>query len=73
MQNLEQEGGSFMRVEITSDECTGCGYCVDICPDVFGIRDDRVEIRADPVPTVLAGQVQEAIENCPAGAIRIAW
>ena len=60
-----------MRVEITSDECTGCGYCADICPDVFGMHDDRVEIRSDPVPTVLAGQVQEAIESCPAGAIRL--
>ncbi len=53
---------------IEEDECTGCGTCEEICPDVFKLNDDGVAEVIDPfgAPKEL---IQEAIDNCPVDCI----
>ena len=29
-----------MKAMVNKDTCTGCGICVDICPEVFEIGDE---------------------------------
>ncbi len=60
-----------MKVTI-EDTCTGCGLCVDTCPEVFGLTDDIAEVIIDEVPAELEDAVQQAAEECPVEAIIIA-
>jgi ferredoxin len=51
------------------EDCTACGVCVDICPEVFEMKD---------MATVVQGlqysdyedKIKEAAENCPVEVIR---
>ncbi len=58
-----------MKVSIT-DECTGCGVCETIAPDVFVVEDEKATVNADEI----AGnedEIKEAAEECPDEAIKI--
>ncbi len=58
-----------MKVTIT-DECTGCGVCETIAPDVFVVEDEKAIVNADEI----AGnedEIKEAAEECPDEAIKI--
>ena len=60
-----------MRTVVAADMCTGCGLCVDICPEVFEMEEDLAVVIADPVPVEAVGACREAQESCPAEAIRL--
>lgn len=57
-----------MALKVDRDLCTGCGLCAQICPEVFEIGDDGYS-------HVISGAdqdlpcVDEAIDQCPVGAI----
>jgi len=58
-----------MKVTIT-DDCTGCGVCETIAPDVFVVEDEKATVNADEI----AGnedEIKEAAEECPDEAIKI--
>lgn len=58
-----------MKVTV-SDECIGCGLCESTAADVFAINDDGVaEVVIDEVSADDEDAVQEAVDNCPVGAI----
>ena len=60
-----------MRAMVDSDLCTGCGLCVDICPEVFELRDD-LAVALDPIVSqAYVEACQEAAESCPVAAIDI--
>lgn len=61
-----------MRPEIDESLCIGDGICVDICPEVFEMRDDNLAhvINEDPGPE-LQERVTEAADACPTGAINV--
>ena len=60
-----------MKVRVDADLCTGCGLCVDICPEVFEIQDDISVVLVDDAPDEQAEAVGEAVEACPVEAIRV--
>lgn len=61
-----------MKAIVDADACTGCGTCVDACPEVFELNDDDVaEVIANPVPKEAAEACREAAEACPVEAITI--
>lgn len=53
---------------VNYDECTGCATCVEICPEVFELRDDEKAyvIAEDKCDTC---DCQEAVDTCPSEAI----
>ena len=61
-----------MRPEIDESLCIGDGICVDICPEVFEMRDDNLAhvINEDP-GSELHDAVSEATDACPTAAITI--
>ena len=57
-----------MRVSI-EDTCTACGLCVDTCPEVFEMGDERAQVIVDEVPAEHEDDVQQAADECPVEAI----
>lgn len=60
-----------MKAHVDGDACIGCGLCVDICPDVFKMDDDKAIVHADPVPESAEEQCQNAADECPVTAITV--
>lgn len=53
---------------VNFDDCIGCGSCVEICPEVFELRDD---IKAYVISEGKCDtcDCQEAADICPTEAI----
>lgn len=60
-----------MNTKVDKDLCTGCGLCVDTCPDVFEMEDDTVSVKATPVPGGSEDCCRQAKDDCPVEAISI--
>ncbi len=61
-----------MKVSVDPEVCTGCGPCVDICPEVFELNDEGIAIvKTNPVPPGLEESCREAADSCPTEAISI--
>lgn len=57
-----------MKYEVT-EQCIGCGLCVEICPEVFSMTDAGVAMAQDQeVPE--SSTAEEAKNSCPVGAIQ---
>ena len=53
---------------VDKDLCVGCGLCPQACDDVFEMQDDgKAGIIAGA--DVNAACVQDAVDQCPVGAI----
>lgn len=60
-----------MKVYVDKELCTGCGPCVDICPEVFELDGDIAKTKFEEVPPIYEQACQEAAEQCPTSAIWI--
>ncbi len=54
-----------------NDDCSACGICEDICPEVFELGDEKAEVKVNPVPSEHEESVREAAEECPTESIEI--
>lgn len=60
-----------MRASV-DENCTGCGVCVDVCPEVFELSDDEVaKVIVSQVPEAAEDTCREAAEGCPTEAIHL--
>ncbi len=60
-----------MKAAVDPDLCTGCGECVDICPEVFEMVEGRARMKEDRVPAVAEETCRAAAKACPTEAIAI--
>jgi len=52
---------------VDEDLCIGCGHCVELCPQVFELDNEKSQvIGPDKCGTC---KCQEAIDTCPVQAI----
>jgi ferredoxin len=61
-----------VRIVLDRAKCTGIGICESFAPTVFEVDDDGelVVLSAD-VPEGALDDVTEAVEGCPAMALRL--
>ncbi len=60
-----------MKVKVDEETCIGCGVCVDTCPEVFELGDDKAIAKVNEVPKDLVESCKEAADNCPVEAIEL--
>ncbi|MHB0911927.1 MAG: ferredoxin [Armatimonadota bacterium] len=61
-----------MRPSVDESLCIGDGICVDICPEVFEMRDDNLAHVINENPDAsLHDSVREAADACPTSAINV--
>ncbi len=59
-----------MKVQIR-DICTACGFCCDICPEVFEMGDSMATVIVDKVPAEYEQSALQAAAECPVEAILV--
>lgn len=59
-----------MKAVIDKSLCTGCGICVDGCPEVFHLEADGLAGVIKEGPCASCG-LEEVAETCPVNAIEI--
>ncbi|HSV40883.1 MAG TPA: ferredoxin [Nocardioidaceae bacterium] len=61
-----------MRIVVDRDKCTGMGVCESIASDFFEVADDgTLEVYVDEVTDQRIDKVREAVDGCPAFALRL--
>jgi len=60
-----------MTAKIDENLCTGCGLCVDTCPEVFEMGDSVAIVKGDIVARDIEAKTREAAESCPVEAILV--
>lgn len=63
-----KEGGN-MQAYVDQQICKGHGLCVEICPEIFEMQEDKANTKVTVVPEELEGRCREAAESCPTQAI----
>lgn len=61
-----------MRVVVDFDKCKSNAVCMGVAPEVFEVRDDGyLYVLQEEPPEELRPKVEEAVRQCPTGAISI--
>jgi ferredoxin len=61
-----------MRVVVDFDTCKSNAVCMAVAPEVFEVRDDGyLYVLQEEPPDALRPKMEEAVRQCPTGAISI--
>ncbi|HEY7440389.1 MAG TPA: ferredoxin [Acidimicrobiia bacterium] len=61
-----------MKIVVDFDKCKSNAVCMGIAPEVFEVRDDNfLYILNENPPEEMRPKMDEAVRNCPTGAISI--
>ena len=61
-----------MRVTVDYDICASTGSCMQICPEVFEVRNDGfLYVLQEEPPDSLREKVEQAADMCPTAAITV--
>lgn len=58
-----------MKARVDAEACTGCGMCVETCPEVFKMEGDVAVAHTNPVPAEAEEKCRQASKECPVDAI----
>ncbi|MBU1026695.1 MAG: ferredoxin [Candidatus Margulisbacteria bacterium] len=58
-----------MQVSVDQSLCTGCGLCVELCPDVFAWGSEgKVDVMKHESDTC---SIEDVADQCPVEAINV--
>jgi ferredoxin len=57
------------KVYIQTEECIGCGSCVELCPDVFEFENDEEKAKVRRPEGGDKECIEEAMASCPVECI----
>ena len=60
-----------MKVSIDKEKCIGCGSCEALCPDIFGMKDNKAFVKIKEAKGKQEKCAKEASDSCPTQAIII--
>jgi ferredoxin len=61
-----------MKITVNFDKCASNARCMKACPQVFEVRDDGfLYILQEEPPEELRKSVEQAMSDCPTGAISV--
>jgi len=60
-----------MKVIVNKDICIGCTLCVQSCPGVFRMEQDKAIVHLDSVTKEFESCSRQAADECPVTAITI--
>jgi len=61
-----------MKVRVDLDKCQGYANCVGVAPDIFDLSEEGTVVLLEENPSAdRAGDVQRAVQLCPAQAISV--
>jgi ferredoxin len=61
-----------MKIVVDFDKCASNARCMKACPQVFEVRDDGfLYILQEEPPEELRKSVEQAMSDCPTGAISV--
>ena len=58
-----------MKVRVDADLCVGCGLCVNTCPDIFEMQDDKAVTKVSELPAEQQDSCKQSKDECPVEAI----
>ena len=60
-----------MKARVNPEICIGCTLCVQICPEVFRMNDDKAVTYIVAIPKDLEENFQKSAADCPVNAITV--
>ncbi len=60
-----------MKASVDQNTCIGCELCVQTCPEVFKMKDDKAIAFCNPVPAGAEETCKQAAGDCPVSAISV--
>ncbi len=60
-----------MKVKVDAELCVGCALCVNSCPDVFEMKEDKAIVKGDSVAPESEDCCKQSKDECPVEAIII--
>jgi ferredoxin len=61
-----------VKIVVDFDKCKSNAVCMGIAPEVFEVRDDNfLYVLNENPPEEMRPKMEEAVRNCPTGAISI--
>jgi len=58
-----------MKIKIDKEKCLSCGVCINLCPEVFELKDGKSKIKEEVDLEKNKDCIKEAIDSCPVSAI----
>jgi ferredoxin len=61
-----------MKVHVNPDLCQGTGLCIETCPEVFELNDEKIStVILNQIPDELQQNCRKAADDCPTNAITV--
>lgn len=58
-----------VSVKINKQKCLGCGVCINLCPEVFELKNGKSTVKEKVDFKKYKDYIKQAIDSCPAQAI----